>query len=117
MTACVHANESSGMVDVVTSVNESNAQFKMATVVVNENAKEMTKEIGNNEKTMTRKMPEGIGIENTMTRTMHECIGIDVTEKAMVQSIGFEIEINKNENVDKKEMSFGNGYGDSDVSE
>ena len=126
----------------------SGAKIEVLVASVCMEFKEMIEEIGNNERAMTSKISEGVGIENTMTRTMHECIGIDVnkkamtskiskgigikntmtrtiheriginlTEKAMTNSIGFEIETNKNENVDKKEMSFGNGNGDSNISE
>ena len=65
----------------------SGANIEVLVASVNMEFKEMTEDIGNNKKTMTRKMPEGVGVENTMTRTMHECIGIKVNKKAMTRKM------------------------------
>ena len=45
MTACMNANEISGMMDIVTSMNESNAQFKMATVNTEHGGEVMVKDL------------------------------------------------------------------------
>ena len=80
MTACMNANEISGMMDIVTSMNESNAQFKMATANTEHGGDAMVKDLleamndikmaSKKNKVMTKK--ESIGVASEAEKTVSD---------------------------------------------
>ena len=84
MTACMNANKISGMMDVVTSTKESNAQFKMATANTEHGGDAMVKDLleAMNDIKMTSKKNE--------VMTEKESIGIEFEVLTGKKSIGIE---------------------------
>ena len=145
MKTYMNANEISGMMDVVTSVNKSNTQFEIATantedggnatfkylveamndtkMVSKKNEVMIKKEsIGVEFEVMTEK--ENISIESAKITIQKESIGIEIEVMTEKESIGIESAkaMAKNESIGMsknrsiKWMSLGNYCGNSNVS-